>query len=34
VALIFQQFNLVRRLTAHHNVLAGRLAHVPAGAGP
>jgi phosphonate transport system ATP-binding protein len=30
MALIFQQFNLVRRLTAHHNVLAGRLAHVPA----
>ncbi len=29
MALIFQQFNLVRRLTAHHNVLAGRLAHAP-----
>jgi phosphonate transport system ATP-binding protein len=29
IALIFQQFNLVRRLTAHHNVLAGRLATVP-----
>jgi len=29
MAVIFQQFNLVRRLTAHHNVLAGRLAHVP-----
>jgi phosphonate transport system ATP-binding protein len=28
IALIFQQFNLVRRLTAHHNVLAGRLATV------
>ena len=30
VALIFQQFNLVRRLTALHNVLAGRLARLPA----
>ena len=30
IALIFQQFNLVRRLTAHHNVLAGRLATIPA----
>ena len=30
MALIFQQFNLVRRITAHHNVLAGRLAHAPA----
>jgi phosphonate transport system ATP-binding protein len=30
VALIFQQFNLVRRLTALDNVLAGRLASVPA----
>jgi phosphonate transport system ATP-binding protein len=30
VALIFQQFNLVRRLTAVHNVLAGRLARLPA----
>jgi len=29
VALIFQQFNLVRRLTAMHNVLAGRLARLP-----
>jgi len=29
VALIFQQFNLVRRLTALHNVLAGRLARLP-----
>ena len=29
VALIFQQFNLVRRLSALHNVLAGRLAVVP-----
>ena len=29
IALIFQQFNLVRRLTAHHNVLAGRLATIP-----
>ena len=29
VALIFQQFNLVRRLSALHNVLAGRLAFVP-----
>jgi len=28
IALIFQQFNLVRRRTAHHNVLAGRLAAV------
>ena len=28
-ALIFQQFNLIRRLTALENVLAGRLAHVP-----
>jgi phosphonate transport system ATP-binding protein len=28
-ALIFQQFNLVRRLSALHNVLAGRLASVP-----
>jgi phosphonate transport system ATP-binding protein len=30
IALIFQQFNLVRRLTAHQNVMAGRLAQVPA----
>jgi len=29
VALIFQQFNLVRRLTALHNVLAGRLPRLP-----
>jgi phosphonate transport system ATP-binding protein len=29
VALIFQQFNLIRRLTAIQNVLAGRLALVP-----
>jgi phosphonate transport system ATP-binding protein len=29
VALIFQQFNLVRRLSALHNVLAGRLARLP-----
>jgi phosphonate transport system ATP-binding protein len=29
VALIFQQFNLIRRLTALDNVLVGRLAHVP-----
>ncbi|HXJ79229.1 MAG TPA: phosphonate ABC transporter ATP-binding protein [Candidatus Methylomirabilis sp.] len=28
VALIFQQFNLIRRLTAMQNVLAGRLAQV------
>jgi phosphonate transport system ATP-binding protein len=28
VALIFQQFNLIRRLTALQNVLVGRLAHV------
>jgi phosphonate transport system ATP-binding protein len=30
VALIFQQFNLIRRLPALENVLVGRLAHVPA----
>jgi len=30
VALIFQQFNLIRRLTAVQNVLAGRLASLPA----
>jgi len=30
VAVIFQQFNLVSRLTALENVLAGRLAYVPA----
>ena len=29
VALIFQQFNLIRRLTALQNVLAGRLAQAP-----
>jgi len=29
VALIFQQFNLIRRLTALQNVLAGRLAQIP-----
>jgi len=29
MGLIFQQFNLVRRLTAEQNVLAGRLGHVP-----
>jgi phosphonate transport system ATP-binding protein len=29
VALIFQQFNLVRRLTAIQNVIAGRLAQLP-----
>ncbi len=29
IALIFQQFNLIRRLTAVQNVLAGRLASVP-----
>ena len=29
VALIFQQFNLIRRLTALENVLSGRLDHVP-----
>jgi phosphonate transport system ATP-binding protein len=29
VALIFQQFNLIRRLTAMENVLVGRLAHMP-----
>ena len=28
VALIFQQFNLIRRVSALQNVLAGRLAHV------
>ena len=28
MALIFQQFNLIRRLTALENVLVGRLAHV------
>ena len=29
IGLIFQQFNLIRRLSAFHNVLAGRLAYVP-----
>jgi phosphonate transport system ATP-binding protein len=29
IGLIFQQFNLIRRLTALENVLAGRLGHVP-----
>jgi len=29
VAVVFQQFNLVSRLTALQNVLAGRLGHVP-----
>jgi phosphonate transport system ATP-binding protein len=29
IALIFQQFNLIRRLTALENVLAGRLAEAP-----
>jgi phosphonate transport system ATP-binding protein len=30
IAVVFQQFNLVRRLTAIENVLAGRLGYVPA----
>ncbi len=30
LALIFQQFNLIRRLSSLENVLVGRLAHVPA----
>ncbi len=30
VAVVFQQFNLVNRLSALDNVLAGRLGHVPA----
>jgi phosphonate transport system ATP-binding protein len=30
VAFVFQQFNLVNRLSALDNVLAGRLGHVPA----
>ena len=30
LAVVFQQFNLVNRLTALENVLAGRLGHVPA----
>jgi phosphonate transport system ATP-binding protein len=29
MAVVFQQFNLVRRLTARENVLAGRLASMP-----
>jgi phosphonate transport system ATP-binding protein len=29
IAFVFQQFNLVSRLTALENVLAGRLGHVP-----
>jgi phosphonate transport system ATP-binding protein len=29
IALIFQQFNLVRRISARQNVIAGRLAFVP-----
>ena len=29
IGLIFQQFNLIRRMTAIENVLAGRLARVP-----
>jgi phosphonate transport system ATP-binding protein len=29
IGLVFQQFNLIRRLTALQNVLAGRLGHVP-----
>ena len=29
IAVVFQQLNLVRRLTALENVLAGRLAYVP-----
>lgn len=29
IGLIFQQFNLIRRMTAIENVLAGRLGHVP-----
>jgi len=29
IGLIFQQFNLIRRMTAVENVLAGRLGHVP-----
>ena len=29
IAVIFQQFNLISRLTALQNVLAGRLGHVP-----
>ncbi len=30
IAVVFQQFNLVNRLTAFENVLAGRLGYVPA----
>ena len=30
LAVVFQQFNLVNRLTALENVLAGRLGYVPA----
>jgi phosphonate transport system ATP-binding protein len=30
IAVVFQQFNLVKRLSALDNVLAGRLGHVPA----
>ena len=30
IAVVFQQFNLVNRLSALHNVLAGRLGHVSA----
>ena len=30
IGVVFQQFNLVSRLTALENVLAGRLGHVPA----
>jgi phosphonate transport system ATP-binding protein len=30
IAVVFQQFNLVNRLSARQNVLAGRLGHVPA----
>ena len=29
IGLVFQQFNLIRRLNAVQNVLAGRLGHVP-----
>ena len=29
IGLVFQQFNLIRRLSAVQNVLAGRLGHVP-----
>jgi phosphonate transport system ATP-binding protein len=30
IAVVFQQFNLVNRLTTKQNVLAGRLGHIPA----